>query len=79
MNGTLNIERMGMKVSLSMYENGQYQEILEQLSSSQRQAPDEYMAAVKKRAVIFNSSTVRTDSAEAFITDMVNNNLIQLS
>ena len=73
------IERMGMKVNRSLYQSGRYQEILEQLSSAQGQPAGEYMAAVKKRAVIYNSSKVRTESPEAFITDMVNNDLIQLS
>ena len=68
-----------MKVNRSLYQSGRYQEILEQLSSAQGQTAGEYMAAVKKRAVIYNSSKVRTESPEAFVTDMVNSNLIQLS
>tara|TARA_R110000824_G_scaffold98566_1_gene235117 strand:+ start:2699 stop:2887 length:189 start_codon:yes stop_codon:yes gene_type:complete len=62
-----------------MYEAGQYQEILDQLSTSQGQGSTQYMEAVKQRAVIYNSSIVRIDSAEHFIKDMVNNDLIKMS
>ena len=68
-----------MRIKRSMYEAGQYQEILDQLSTSQGQGSTQYMEAVKQRAVIYNSSIVRIDSAEHFIKDMVNNDLIKMS
>ena len=67
-----------MKIKKSMYEAGQYQEILDQLATSQGQGSTEYMEAVKRRAVIYNRSTIRIDSAENFIKDMVNNDLIEV-
>ena len=68
-----------MRIKRSMYEAGQYQEILDQLSTSQGQGSTQYMEAVKQRAVIYNSSIVRIDSAEHFIKDMVNSDLIKMS
>ena len=68
-----------MRIKRSMYEAGQYQEILDELSTSQGQGSTQYMEAVKQRAVIYNSSIVRIDSAEHFIKDMVNNDLIKMS
>ena len=68
-----------MRIKRSMYEAGQYQEILDQLSTSQGQGSTQYMEAVKQRAVIYNSSIVRIDSAEHFIKDMVNSDLIKVS
>lgn len=67
-----------MRIQRSMYEAGQYEEILNQLATSQGQGSAEYMEAVKQRAVIYNSSIVRIDSAEHFIKDMVSNDLIKV-
>lgn len=68
-----------MKIKKAMYEDGQYEEILNRLSTSQGQGSTQYMEAVKQRAVVYNSSIVRIDSAEHFIKDMVSNDLIKVS